>query len=56
MADDPRAVRLARRRMLVTSKPRPKLTIPVRGSRRRRTERIKRLGAQEERPRLRVRK
>lgn len=32
MADDPRAVRLARRRMLITSKPKPKLTIPVRGS------------------------
>lgn len=42
MADDPRAVRLARRRMLVTSKPKPKLTIPVRGSTRRRSERIKR--------------
>lgn len=54
MADDPRAVRLARRRMLVTSKPKPKLTIPVRGKLRR-TGRIKR-AVTTERPRLMVRK
>ena len=58
VADDPRAVRLARRRMLVTSKPKPKITIPVRGSRRKKGPRIEgvnmtpkmRLGASHRKP------
>lgn len=42
MADDPRAVRLARRRMLTETKPKPKLSLPVRGFRKR-GERMKKL-------------